>query len=430
MSTIATQYFKQVLSDNRSGITASIPSVCSAHPDVLCASMLLAKSLEQPLLVEATSNQVNQNGGYTGMTPEKFIDRVHHLADKVEFNHDQLLFGGDHLGTQTWKNESPEIAMGHASELMEHYVKAGFTKIHLDCSEGCSGESPSLDASTVAERAATLAAVCENNAPNPESLLYIVGTEVPVPGGARSDDEEELTPSSPESVRETMQAHIKSFESLEQHAALSRIIGLVVQPGVEFSSLSVHALPETDHTNLRSVLNDYPGLVYEAHSTDYQAANVFPQLAARGFAIQKVGPALTFAYRRAIYSIDILLDIIDGKRRGTPRVREVVEQIMRSNSKHWVDHYQGDEASIQQQLHFSYSDRIRYYWPHKGLSAGIISIQQAFDFRSISRPALEQVFDTETLNRAESIPHHSYSTRLIWASIQQALQPYFISQPQ
>ena len=64
-----------IIHQNRNGGPA-IPSVCSAHPDVLTASLLLAQALDRPVLIEATSNQVNHRGGYTGMTPADFIADV------------------------------------------------------------------------------------------------------------------------------------------------------------------------------------------------------------------------------------------------------------------------------------------------------------------------------------------------------------------
>ena len=52
------------------------------------------------MLIESTCNQVNQYGGYTGMVP----------------------------------NEPAEFAMQKAEVMIHDYVKAGFVKIHLDCS--------------------------------------------------------------------------------------------------------------------------------------------------------------------------------------------------------------------------------------------------------------------------------------------------------
>ncbi len=53
------------------GARVGITSVCSAHPMVIEAAMAqaLRRGHEPVVLIEATSNQVNQDGGYTGMSP-------------------------------------------------------------------------------------------------------------------------------------------------------------------------------------------------------------------------------------------------------------------------------------------------------------------------------------------------------------------------
>ncbi len=51
----------QVITANRAGVSAALASICSAQPDVILASALLAAEKGAPLLVEATSNQVNQD---------------------------------------------------------------------------------------------------------------------------------------------------------------------------------------------------------------------------------------------------------------------------------------------------------------------------------------------------------------------------------
>ena len=75
------EVLRDIIRRNRAGAAVAIPSVCSAHPDVLRASLALAAQLDRHIVIEATSNQVNQDGGYTGMTPVDFIQFVNALAD-------------------------------------------------------------------------------------------------------------------------------------------------------------------------------------------------------------------------------------------------------------------------------------------------------------------------------------------------------------
>jgi D-tagatose 6-phosphate 4-epimerase len=50
------------------GDRVGLTSVCSAHPIVVEAALRQGKADDSPVLIEATCNQVNHQGGYTGMT--------------------------------------------------------------------------------------------------------------------------------------------------------------------------------------------------------------------------------------------------------------------------------------------------------------------------------------------------------------------------
>ena len=143
------------------------------------------------LCIESTCNQVNQYGGYTGMTPAGFRDFVAQVAGETGFDPAHVILGGDHLGPYPWRAEPAAQAMAKARDLVRDCVLAGYTKIHLDASMRLGGDpgapgSPPDDA-LAARRTAELAAVAEAawgglpaGSPPP---LYVVGTEVPIPGG-------------------------------------------------------------------------------------------------------------------------------------------------------------------------------------------------------------------------------------------------------
>ena len=76
----ATQTLKDIVTRNLEGQAAGIYSVCSANQFVLEAAMITAKQHGSSLLIEATCNQVNQDGGYTGMTPADFVQYVKGIA--------------------------------------------------------------------------------------------------------------------------------------------------------------------------------------------------------------------------------------------------------------------------------------------------------------------------------------------------------------
>ena len=120
-----------LIARHKAGEPCGLFSVCSAHPLVIEATLLHAKRSGAPFaLIEATSNQVNQDGGYTGMKSADFRDFVHRIADLVGLARDRVLLGGDHLGPNAWQALPAETAMARADVLIEDYVRAGFRKIH------------------------------------------------------------------------------------------------------------------------------------------------------------------------------------------------------------------------------------------------------------------------------------------------------------
>lgn len=414
-----TDALRQTIAANRAGETVALPSVCSAHRDVLRAAMLLTEGQGQPLLIEATSNQVNQDGGYTGMKPADFVAYIHAIADETGFPKDQIILGGDHLGPQAWKDQPAEKAMEKAKVLVASYVAAGFTKIHLDCSEGCLGEPAHLDDSTVASRAAVLAEICETAATDPTKLSYIVGTEVPVPGGARTDHEG-VVATRPAAAAITMQAHLAAFST----QASSRIVGLVVQPGVEFGAIEIDHLPLTDTAGLDTILADFDDLTFEAHSTDYQEHAAYARLADMGFAIHKVGPALTFAYRQAIYGLDHLRSEMFNQ---PITVAAVMEAEMLAHPNYWQGHYAGGDAELRLLRHYSYSDRIRYYWPREAPQNAVHQLIYDLADLVVPTPLLLQYFSIDVIVRADALSQSlPQPDRLILATIQAALAPYHL----
>ncbi len=423
-----------VIAKNRAGVSVALPSICSAQPDVILASALLAKEKNAILLLEATSNQVNQDGGYTGMNPVDFVAYTKGICEQAGLSFEQVILGGDHLGPQAWRSLPAQEAMAKAEALMAAYVSAGFTKIHLDCSEGCAGEPGQVGDELSAARAARLAAVCEKNAPDPSRLSYIVGTEVPPPGGAREDGEgHQIEPTPPARAQKTLQMHFEAFAELGLDEAAKRICGLVVQPGVEFSPFHIDHLPKGDGAELRAVLDEFDGVVFEAHSTDYQHDEAFPRLADMGFAIQKVGPALTFAYRQAIYSLDAMRSWLCPEH-DAQTISAVLEEVMCAEPKYWHSHYQGSRSELKLLRHFSYADRVRYYWPNAGVQNALIALFADLEARSAPQTLKLQFFSKAVVKRAEALEAAGYSwfKALVLAEIQQALVPYFFedeSQP-
>lgn len=355
---------------HKSGEPVGVYSVCSAHPLVLEAAVLQALEDATYLLVEATSNQVDQFGGYTGMKPSDFREFVLGIAERHGLPEERIVLGGDHLGPNRWQKLPAEEAMSHADSLIEAYVAAGFTKIHLDCSMSCADDPIPLGDDVVAERAVRLAQTAEEVATRvhgASTLLYVVGTEVPVPGGAH-ETLAELTPTPAEAARATLDRHQQAFAEAGLEDAWARVMALVVQPGVEFDHLRVIDYERAATGTLRRVLDDHPQLVFEAHSTDYQTPANLKALVEDHWAVLKVGPGLTFALREALFTLAAIEDelVAEGERSD---LLAVVERRMLAEPQQWEGYYTGDLRAQRILRWYSYSDRIRYYWPDPEIQA-------------------------------------------------------------
>ncbi|MEJ8845894.1 D-tagatose-bisphosphate aldolase, class II, non-catalytic subunit [Variovorax rhizosphaerae] len=353
-------------SSRRSGNASGIYSVCSAHPLVIEAAMQQSLEDGTPLLIEATSNQVDQFGGYTGMRPSDFRKFVAGIAAKVAFPIERIILGGDHLGPNPWRDRPSEEAMRLAEDLMASYASAGFLKLHLDASMACGGDPERLDDAVVAQRAARLCRAAEAAADGAQ-IVYVIGTEVPVPGGATEAlDHVEVTSAS--AARNTLEVHRKAFEDAGLRHVWPRVIAMVVQPGVEFDHTSVIDYVPSAATDLTRLLDDQTQIVFEAHSTDYQGEHALAALVRDGFAILKVGPGLSFALREALYALsEIEAALAAPERRAY--LPEVVERVMLDKPANWARYYHGN-ASQQKLLRvYSYSDRIRYYWNDESIEA-------------------------------------------------------------
>ncbi len=334
--------------------------------------MRQAKTDGSTLLIEATSNQVDQFGGYTGMTPAKFVEYLKKISESMDFPFERIIMGGDHLGPNAWQNQSAKAAMQKARVLVRDYVSAGFGKIHLDTSMHCADDpglsDTPLDPAIIVKRAVELCKICETTFSESGRLanppLYVIGTEVPPPGGAK-EALEDVAATVPDNARFTIEITRQAFLANGLQSAWERVFGVVVQPGVEFGDDAVVDYSRAKAKALSKLIEKYDRLVYEAHSTDYQSGNALRQMVEDHFAILKVGPWLTFALREAVFALaNIETEWLSSKKSvRLSGIREALEKAMLDHPEYWQKHYHGNDADVAFARKYSYSDRIRYYWP-------------------------------------------------------------------
>ena len=113
---------QEMMDKRREGIRCGIPSYCSANELVIEIALRRAKERNIPVLIEATANQVNQFGGYTGMKPADFYQMVLKMASDIGLPENMMILAGDHLGPLTWQKLPESEAMENSVELVYQYA--------------------------------------------------------------------------------------------------------------------------------------------------------------------------------------------------------------------------------------------------------------------------------------------------------------------
>ncbi len=368
---------KAMTVNRQKGGRLAIPSYCTGSLPVIRTALRRAARTGYPVLIEATANQVDQNGGYTGLRPSDYYEMVMKMADEEGLDRDLLILGGDHLGPLTWAHLPEKEAMANAEVLVREYVRAGFTKIHLDTSMKLADDPegdfpPEIPARRGARLYKAAMAAYEERlraVPGAERPVFVIGSEVPVPGGAQ-EKEEGLSVTSPAAFSETMEAYMKYFNQEGMPDAMDDVIACVVQPGVEFGDEQIFRYDSGAAADLMAALRDHPGLVFEGHSTDYQPRESLRAMTEDGVGILKVGPALTFAYREGLFALNMIEEeLIPAPDRSF--FDDILEQVMLEDPGKWEAHYHGSPEELKLKRRYSFSDRSRYYMGHPKVRAAV-----------------------------------------------------------
>src|SRR5262249_51193904 len=200
----------------------------------------------------------------------------------------------------------------------------------------------------ISQRAAAMCKVAEQahaTLPAGAAPLYVIGTEVPVPGGELAESR------APETTRvkdleRTLELTRRCFADNGLSSAWQRVIAVVVQPGVEFGNAVVFDYESEKTRALAKFLEKSWSGVFEAHSTDYQSGSALAQMVKDHFAILKVGPWLTFALREAVFALANVEEewLADPKGLTTSRVHEALKQAMLADPRYWKNNYRGNQA--------------------------------------------------------------------------------------
>ena len=420
----------EMVSAQKRGLARGVFSVCSAHPQVLQAAFEQAREDGSSVLVESTSNQVNQEGGYTGTRPAEFVALVSRLARAAGMPEDRVVLGGDHLGPNPWTALGVRLAMARAAEMVRDYVRAGYAKVHLDASMRCADDplgplADSVAAARTADLAVAAEAAAAERAPGVPLPLYVIGTEVPTPGGQAGEHEGPAVTRVGDAER-SLDLTREAFERRGLGRAWPRVLAQVVQPGVEFGDELVYAYRREDARGLRAFCEGVEGLVFEAHSTDYQTEDALRALVEDHFAILKVGPELTFAFREAVFALEgIERELLERRSPGQlSGLRHALDRAMTKDPRHWkAYHGQGDEECLRLRRQFSLSDRARYYWPVPEVQKAVERLFANLDTQRLPRGVVSQYLP-DALEAASARPADGQAARLARLHVRRVLARY------
>ncbi len=425
----------EVLKAQKQGRKIGIYSCCSSNELVLKAALLTGKKTNSYVLIEATANQVNQYGGYTGMKPADFVAYIEKLADEVGIDRKKVILGGDHLGPLTFSKYDEEKAMSEAAELIRQYASAGFTKIHVDTSMKVASDDPDtrLADEVIIRRGIELIKVAEaayeelkKKDPTAVHPVYVVGSEVPIPGGAQEVTEMEVT--KPEDFINTVELYRSNLSKENLSHVWPYICAIVVQPGVEEKDDGCTEYDRNKAADLMKAIWQFDSLMFEGHSTDYQTKHKLREMVEDGVGILKVGPALTYAMREAVFALAYAEKIAyRGREEQQSQFIEVLEKTMKEDPSNWIRHYHGTEREIEFKLLYSFSDRCRYYLPREevrdsfdkllnnfssGVSLALLSQFLPVQYTRVREGLLENRPEALIIDRiCDTIEEYMYATR-------------------
>ena len=278
------------------------------------------------------------------------------------------------LGFDVFVVDKPEQeAMAYARTLLHDYVAAGYTKIHIDTSMKVASDDPDtrLSDEIISRRGAELASVAEEaykelkaKDPDAKHPVYIVGSEVPIPGGSQDAVDSGVQVTKVSDFKATVKAFEEAFAARGVKEAWDYVIGVVVQPGVEEKDAGCTEYVREKAVELMASIKEYPALVFEGHSTDYQTKIKLRELVEDGVGILKVGPGLTFALREGLFALAYAeKELYASEPDKQSGFMEKLDAAMKAEPKYYKNHYHGTQAEIDLKRKFSFSDRCRYYLP-------------------------------------------------------------------
>jgi len=335
----------------------ALPSFCTSNIDVLNSILFFCHIKKLPCLIECTSNQVNQNGGYTNKNPKIFINEILNISKKINFDKNKLFLGGDHLGPLPWKNKNKDLAIKKSIVLIENFLKEEFCKIHIDTSIKCKDDKY-INNEIIFDRTSKILSHPKIKK-KIKNKFIIIGTEVPLSG---SGDTEKVVVTKQKQIEDEVRKFRDILKSLK---IKNKLFGLVVEPGMKYNHSSI-LKPNLSSFSKKKKLSKKNNFVYEAHSTDYQSQLILKKLVKNNFKFLKVGPELTYNYSRSLF----LMHNIEKKiyKKNDSNIKNILIASMKKKNKYWKNYYEKKNPKL---LIHSKLDRMRYYFNIKSVESSV-----------------------------------------------------------
>jgi D-tagatose-1,6-bisphosphate aldolase subunit GatZ/KbaZ len=158
---------------------------------------------------------------------------------------------------------------------------------------------------------------------------------------------------------------------------------------VDFDASHIQHYDAEQAAELSAFVAGQPGLVFEAHSTDYQRESGLHAMVRDHFAILKVGPAATFALREGLLALCQIEDELLPEAERSQLMR-VLDDVMLAKPQHWLAHYAGTSEEQRVMRRYGLSDRCRYYWGEPEVAAAVQRLFANLDAREIALPLQSQ----------------------------------------
>ncbi len=411
---------QSLIEQNRGGANIGLPCFCSANEMVLRTLFECCAAHDVPIVVEASATQVNQDGGYTGISAADFSRWVSSLSAEFGVADERLVLAGAHLGPMPWSHLSPKDALDNTKNLVKDYAAAGFRKIHLDAPVA-SNEEQHPDVQILATRTARLCEIAEMHAPCPDQLIYVLSSlpSLPAPSIGSSFDVGSAPPAtSAEQLNATIAAYQEAFVRQGLRHAWDKVVSIDALPSIGFDHFSVQPLQARSAELLSAEILKHNGLSLSVSSADYQSSSDLSTLVENQFFFLKAGPELTFKMREAIFALATIAQQISGT--GTPDIIAALDTAISKYPNDWAPYFTGDIATRKQLHHYSFSDRLRYYWNFPDVRSQLLKFMMNLDTIKLPDSLVSQHFQTREFGTLD-MP----ASRLIHDSVRQSIYRFY-----